>query len=131
MLGMVAMPKEHNHFAPPATAELAQKDHEFGIQVVFDDMRREGYEIESVNTDQTKHPQIVATRKGFTVFVSVVTRRGDLPELPQDIRQQLLERAKRFEATCFFAPVGLWATGQRNESGDEGFYIKYVGMKSL
>ena len=125
------MPKESDPFAPPADAAEAQKDHELGIRVVFDDLQREGYEVQSVNTDQTKHPQIVATRKGFTVLVSVRTQRGPLPELPPHIRQQLLDHAKRLDATCFFAPVALWGTGERNESGDEGFYVKYLGIQPL
>ena len=125
------MSKEHDPFAPPAAEADQQKDHELGIRVVFEYLQREGYEIQSVNTDQTKHPQIVAARKGFILFIEVRTQRGPLPELPQHIRKRLLAHAKHFDATCFFAPVALWATGERDESGNEGFYVKVRGHPAL
>jgi hypothetical protein len=123
------VPEEHDPFVPPATSADEQKDHELGIRVVFDELRKEGYEIQAVNTDQSQHPQIVAKRTGFLVFVAVRTQRGPLPELPERTRKQLLDHAKQFDAACFFAPVALWATGERNETGDEGFYVNYRGMQ--
>lgn len=37
--------------------------HDFGVEIVFVCIKKEGYTIEAVNTDPSKNPKIVA-RKG-------------------------------------------------------------------
>ena len=103
---------EHDPFVPPPNAVAHQKDHDLGVNLVAKYMQQDGYLIQSVCTDLNKHPQIVAERSGFLVFVEVQTQRSeDMPELTADMRNKLLEAARQADATCFFAPVALWTTG--------------------
>lgn len=46
-----------------------QEIHEFGIEIVFNQLKKEGYEIQSVNTEFGMNPQIVGKkRKSISLY---------------------------------------------------------------
>ncbi len=110
------------------TLTSQEKDHSLGIQVVYNDLVKEGYSIEAVNTDLDKTPQIVASRQGRRLFFIVITGRGPLPTLSSETKRACELQAAKFEASCMFAPVALMPTGQRNQDGEEGFFVNYRGF---
>lgn len=61
------------------------------------------------------------------LFFTVTAACGSLPMLPSRTKQDCLDQAAKFSATCMFAPVALMATGQQDPSGEEGFYVNYRG----
>lgn len=105
-----------------------EKDHKLGIKVVYDDLLKEGYKIEAVNTELGKLPQIVASFQGKLFFVIIITVRGPLPALPAETMHATLVQAEKHSAVCMFAPVALMSTGERDASGEEGFYVNYRGF---
>ena len=108
------------------------KNHELGIRVLFDDLLKDGYEIQSVDTDPERCPQILAKKESRIVFVVISTTRSmKPPEIEPRIQSRLLEHAKSFNATCYFAPVRLMASGSKTSQGEEGWFVDYRGLKDL
>ena len=116
--------------------------HDFGVQLVYEEMAREGYEMLGANPSLATTPQIVARKDGRLCFVVVRTdvypHRGRLA----DDRELLynLEHAERNNATCYFAGIGI-CNAAAAESGDEkamgtpvrdgGFYVDFDGLKVM
>jgi len=113
-------------------ATSIEKDHELGIRVVCEHLLKAGATVQAVNTSLSQHPQVIATIDGVLHFIAVVTERHPAePRLLPQMRKRLMEDANRHGAIVKFAPVGLWSTGTRNNAGDEGFYVRYAGLKDL
>lgn len=104
-----------------------ESDHNLGIRIVHDELVKQGHAIETVNITLGTLPQIVSSKDGQLFFFLVITARGELPALPTLTRQNGLAQAEKFSARCMFAPVALMATGQRDQNGEEGFYVNYRG----
>lgn len=107
--------------------------HDFGVEVVFNQLRKEGCEIQSVNTKTGINPQIVA-KKG-TELLFIVVRTACYPgkgQLEGFVRQQMMEHAKMHGAVPYFASVGI---ANANAATDEEMSVPvkgtgfYVGMK--
>ncbi|HPG72099.1 MAG TPA: hypothetical protein PLT21_08690, partial [Syntrophales bacterium] len=83
--------------------------HDFGVQIVYEEMMKAGYEILGADPSPAVTPQIVARKDGQLCFVIVRTdvypNRGKLA----DDREFLynLEHAERNNALCYFAGVGI------------------------
>ena len=115
---------------------------DFGVQIVYEEMVRDGYEILGANPSLAMTPQIVARKNGRLCFVVVRTdvypNKGRL----SDDREVFynLEHAERNDALCYFASVGI-CNSAAAEAGDEkamgipvregGFYVDFDGLKVL
>jgi len=113
--------------------------HDFGVEVVFGQLQRDGHEIVSVNTDLGMNPQIVARKDGQLEFNLVRTDcypgKGLLES--EAIAHSTLEHARKFQAACYFASVGI-ANASGAESGEmnkpvkgAGFYVRFEGLQVL
>ena len=116
--------------------------HDFGVQVVYEEMMKAGYEILGADPSPAVTPQIVARKDGRLCFVVVQTdvypNRGKLA----DDRELLynLEHAERNNALCYFAGVGI-CNAAATDAGDEtamgvpvregGFYVDFDGLKVM
>jgi hypothetical protein len=112
--------------------------HDFGVEVVFNQLKKEGYEILSVNTKVGINPQIVAKKGNELAFIVVRTAcypgKGQLEEF---IRFQMIEHAREQVATPYFASVGI--ANANAETDDEmsvpvkgaGFYVAYEGIELI
>jgi|SRR5947209_2759624 len=113
--------------------------HSFGVEVVFNQLKKEGYQIESVNTDINMNPQIAARKDDELAFILVRTacypKKGESPD--DVLIEKLARHAKRFNAACYFASVGIANAGGNNEDDisipirGAGFYIAYKGLEAL
>jgi len=115
---------------------------DFGVQIVYEEMARDGYEILGANPSLAMTPQIVARKNGRLCFVVIRTdvypnkgRLADDRELFYN-----LEHAERNNALCYFASVGI-CNAAAAEAGDEkamgvpcrdgGFYVDFDGLKVM
>ncbi len=107
----------------------------FGVEVVFSQMKKEGYQIQSVNTEIGNNPQIIAKKDGNLAFVGV--RTACYPGkglLEQNIHFQMIEHAKKHGAIPYFASVGICNADGKNEKQmstpikGAGFHIAYDGL---
>jgi hypothetical protein len=115
---------------------------DFGVQIVFEEMAREGYEILGANPSLAMTPQIVARKDGRLFFVVVRTdvypNKGKLAGDKELFYN--LEHAERNNAVCYFASVGI-CNSAAAEAGDEkamgipvkgdGFYVDFDGLKAM
>ena len=115
---------------------------DFGVQIVYEEMARDGYEILGANPSLAMTPQIVARKNGQLCFVVVRTdvypNKGKLADDREAFYN--LEHAERNNALCYFASVGTatrrlprramrkrWASPVR----DGGFFVDFEGLKVL
>jgi len=116
--------------------------HEFGIQVVCEEMARDGFEIMGANPDPAMTPQIVARKNGRLCFVLVRTdvypNKGKLAGDREFF--QNLEHAERNGALCYFAGVGICRAGVVDSGGkegksadarDAGFFVDFNGLQAM
>jgi len=109
--------------------------HSFGIEIVYNQIKKDGYEIISVNSQIDMNPQIVAYKDGILAFIEVRTdiypKKGVLEE---GIHAQIIEHAKKHDAIPYFASVGIANADAKTE--DERsivkrggkFYISFEGL---
>lgn len=115
---------------------------DFGVQIVYEEMARDGYEILGANPSPAMTPQIVARKNGRLCFVVVRTEvypnKGKLAGDRELFYN--LEHAERNDAVCYFASVGI-CNATAAEAGDEkamaipvkgdGFYVDFDGLKVM
>ena len=112
--------------------------HDFGVEIVYGYLQKEGHEIASVNTDLAMNPQIVARKDGLLQFIVVRTavypKKGTLDH--QD-RIKLVGHAIAAGARCYFASVGIAnAAGtddtelSQAEKG-AGYHVAFDGIERL
>jgi hypothetical protein len=117
----------------------AEEIHDFGIELVFGELRRGGYEILSVDTNLGVNPQIVARKDGKVAFVVVRTacypKKGTIED--RNLEYELIERADKHGATCYFASLGIAnAKGKNDEERSQPikgnpFHVSYEGLLIL
>jgi len=109
--------------------------HDFGIEIVFNQLKKEGYEIQSVNTEIGVNPQIIAKKGSQLVFIAVRTAR--YPEkgiLEESVHFQIIEHADKHGAIPYFASVGIANADATTEEEmsvpvkGAGFHVAYEGM---
>jgi len=116
-----------------------QEIHELGINIVVDDIRKQGFSILAVTTDITKNPQIIATANCRKVFVAVRTavypKRGMFENFK--IASNIIKESVFERAACYFASVGIAnANGVTDlemsiPTKGSGFYVSYDGLVEL
>ncbi len=90
----------------------ARDIHAFGIEIVFKQLEKDGWVIESadVEADIRSQPQIVAAKDGELAFFVVRTGmhpgRGRFEE-GQEAFNNLVDHASAHGASCYFASVGI------------------------
>lgn len=113
--------------------------HEFGINIVLEDLRKNGFMISAVTTDRYSNPQIVAKYNSQVFHVIVRTacypNKGNIES--KELGFRLLQEANNKNAQCYFASVGIanadgttdleMATPIRGA----GYYISYNGVEKL
>jgi hypothetical protein len=86
--------------------------HAFGVEIVFKQLEKDGWLIESADVlaDMNTHPQITAMKDGelafFVVRTDVYPKRGRFEE-GQDVFDTLVRHAREHGASCYFASVGI------------------------
>jgi hypothetical protein len=86
--------------------------HAFGIEIVFKQLEKDEWLIESADADADlrSEPQIVASKLGerafFIVRTDVYPNRGRFEE-GNDVYETLVRHAKAHGAACYFASVGI------------------------
>lgn len=113
--------------------------HDFGVEVVFNYLKKEGHEIVSVNTDIEVNPQIVAKKNGQLEFI--IVRTACYPSKGQVENDQVAARcashAHKNKAICYFASVGIANANAKNDSEmaipvkGAGFYVSFEGLQTL
>lgn len=108
--------------------------HDFGIEVVSNYMKKDGYVIIRTNTRLGSIPQIVAKKEKQRILVAVNTEcYPNKGELSEEIRKEMLSIAKQEEALAYFASVGICnAEAKSNEEmgmpiKGNGFHVAYEG----
>ena len=109
--------------------------HFLGIKVVFKSLTDDGYKVLKVRKESDINPQILATKEGVRYFIVVRTARyPDMGILTPEVAARVLMHAKKNNATCKFAGIGI-ANG--NEDSDVGmsqpvkdgeYFINYKGL---
>lgn len=117
----------------------ATEIHEFGIQAVFEHLKKEGHEIVSVNTDVSSNPQIVSKKNGQLEFIVVRTAcypsKGEIES--DKIAMHCIEQADKHKATLYFASVGIANSQGKNDAEmaipvrGAGFYVAFEGLVFL
>lgn len=117
------------------TAEI----HDFGIEVVFRYLKKEGHEIVSVNTDISLNPQVVARKGGQLEFI--IVRTACYPSKGQIENDQMalhcIEHADRHKATCYFAGVGIANADGKTDAEmaapvrGAGYHVSFEGLVTL
>jgi len=109
--------------------------HDFGIEIVVGQLKKEGYEIEGVNTDLGMNPQVVGRKDNQLAFVAV--RTACYPEkgrLEKSVHFQMIEHADQHGAIPYFASVGIANADAKTETEmgvpvrGAGFHVAYEGM---
>lgn len=109
--------------------------HDFGIEIVTNQLQKEGYEINNVNTDIDMNPQIIGTKENQLAFIAV--RTACYPEkgqLEEPIHFQMIEHAEKYGAIPYFASVGIANADAKSEEEmaipvkGAGFHVAYEGL---
>ena len=113
--------------------------HDFGVEAVFGFLKKQNYEIDTVNTDITKNPQIVAKRNGQLHFIIVRTAcypsKGKIES--DQLTLQFIEHADKNKAVCYFASVGIANSDGKNDLEmaipvkGAGYYVSFDGLEIL
>lgn len=106
--------------------------HDFGVEIVFNQMKKDGYEIVGVNTTLGANPQINAKKDGQLHFV--VVRTACYPEKGKIASEgeffQILDFAKEHDAMPHFAPVGICYADAKDEK-EAGMAYKGAPFNAL
>jgi hypothetical protein len=122
----------------------AAEIHRFGIERILPHVRKEGIEVEVVNVDFDRDPQIIGRLEGRPALVLVRTAMyPDKGKIDALTTQRFLEWAAQRQALPLFASVGLACMKypDRTDVADEevmgqpirngGFAVAYQGLVSL
>jgi len=120
-----------------ASQEIMTKKeiHNFGIEVVFNQLQKEGHQIKSVNDKIGINPQIIANINGNLSFIAVRTdcypNKGNLEKKEHF---QMIEHSKKHNAVPYFASVGISNVAGITDiersipKKGAGFHIAYEGL---
>ncbi len=116
-----------------------QEVHEFGIQIVLDTVKEDGYDILSANTRLGVNPQIVAVKRGILAFIVVRTAcypyHGEIEN--QALLDRLIAHARSSGAKLLLASVGIANADGKTDAEMSvpvrggGFYVSYAGLQEL
>jgi hypothetical protein len=112
--------------------------HDFGVEVVFTQLKKEGVEIKAVNADLEANPQIVAVINNHLAFIAV--RTACYPEkgvLQKSEHSKLLQHADSQTAIPYFASVGIANAEAKTDQEmsipikGAGFHVAYNGLETI
>lgn len=96
-----------------------------------------GYEIVSASDDVNSIPNFVVIKDGRVCFIIVhVAVAPNMPALNERLKINILRHAEKFNATCYYAPVGFGSSdGERFMASlalrGDGFYSNFRGLEEL
>lgn len=102
------------------------------MNIVGKELERNGFEFLAVNSKPKKNPQFVCLKEKKTHFI--VVRAVPYPEDPLAPDLKLLNKVKdhaeKFEATSFYAGVGLYNADDKAEAVllNQPYEINFKGM---
>lgn len=108
-----------------------QDIHAFGVEIVYKQLERDGWLIESADVlaDLSSEPQIVAKKDGelsfFVIRTAVYPGRGRFNE-GQEAFNTLVRHAQAHGASCYYASVGI-ANSEGTTDDDMSVPVKGVG----
>ncbi len=109
-----------------------QELHNLAMNLVGKELEAAGYEFMGVNSKRGKNPQFVCLKDKKLSFI--VVRHIPFPENPRTYDSKLLqkvrEHAAKYEATTYFAGVGLYNAEDRNLPIflNEPYIVDYEGL---
>lgn len=112
--------------------------HDFGVEVVVTQLKKEGIEIKAVNTGLETNPQIVAVINNHLAFIAV--RTACYPEkgvLQKSEHSKLLQHADSQNAIPYFASLGIANAEAKTDPEmsipikGAGFHIAYNGLETI
>ena len=113
----------------------AEEIHEFGIEIVSNELKKDGYEILTTNNSIEVNPQITARKGSQLAFIVVRTAcYPDKGTIEEATHFQMIDHADEFDAIPFFASVGLANAEATTEEEmrlpvrGAGFYAAYEGL---
>lgn len=105
------------------------------MNIVGEDLEKNGYEFLGVNSEITKNPQFVALKGGKLHFV--IVRAIDYPYDPKEFEPSFFEHIKKhalkFNARTFYAGVGIANSVdyEKPVEHDEDYIVNYNGWQEL
>jgi hypothetical protein len=134
--------RDRNENVPGEIADMSQKElmtdeeiHDFGIEVVAEDLKKNGYDILRVNNTMGMNPQIAARKGDQLAFIVVRTAcYPDKGNLEEATHFQIIEHADEFDAIPFFASVSIANADATTEEGKgipvrgAEFHTAYEGL---
>ncbi|TLP80967.1 Na(+)-translocating NADH-quinone reductase subunit F [Maribacter sp. ACAM166] len=114
-----------------------QELHNLAMNIVGKQLEEEGFEFLAVNSELRKNPQFVCTKDKKMRFV--VVKAIGYPGDPKDIEffksdlNKMSEHALKFEATTFYAGVGLVNATDHNLPVylDEEYIVDFDGLVEI
>ena len=116
--------------------------HRLGVQIIRDELEREGWSILDINVNLKINPQIIARKNGTLGHVLIRTachpKKGRIED--DYIIARCLEHASELRAVCFFAGVRVSHAeasirGEEQYMGTpirgEGILVAYSGLEEL
>lgn len=116
--------------------ELSEQDlHNLAMNVVGEDLQKQGYEFLGVNSQLKRNPQFVALKNKKLHFV--IVRAISYPDNPVEydvvFMETIKEHANKFNARTFYAGVGL-AHSEDYEKPlrkDSQYVVNYNGLQEI
>lgn len=109
--------------------ELTKKEsHNLAMNIVGEDLEKDGFEFLAINSDLKKNPQFVVLKNKETSFV--VVRAVSIPDELNDYKhittKPIFDHAKQFNAKVFYAGVWLGHGSDINQpivNGEEYSFV--------
>jgi len=113
----------------------AQESHNLAMNIVGEELEKEGYEFLAINSNLKKNPQFVALKNKKTIFILVrpVYSEIDLEQIKNIEIAPILTHANKYNATVFYAGVWLGHGLDINKpiiNGEEYSFV-YTGLKEI
>lgn len=109
---------------------VKQMDYELAVNLVVDDLQNHGYRITFVNKNRTEMPSLIAESQIAKIAVQIVVARvPDEAKYTQSDIIQLKNCSPSSIQEFGLASIELLPTAPRSPNGDQGFHIKYEGIK--
>src|SRR5690554_712463 len=113
--------------------ELTEQElHNLAMNLVGRELEADGFEFMGINSTMGKNPQYVCLKEKALHFI--VVRPVAFPRNPLDYEEKLMqkvkEHAKKFNAKCFYAGVGLSNAADRElpVELDQEYIVDYQGL---
>ncbi len=111
--------------------------HNFGIEVVYNQLIKEEYKIKNVDIELGKYPQIVASKNNRNYIIVVHTEIAPFfGKLETTLKQKIVEYSKSIQGVPCFASVSIGSRTEENFNKSiairgDGFYANYQGLEML